>query len=502
MASSTASFGTSANSLQAGFSFPVASSSSTFLDVRDAAGDERSPLGAGSHVFAADPAATGLAKFKSTPPSLFPLSPSPISPSSFLAFPGGLSPAELLNSPMLFSSTAMLTPPTTGSFSTQGFNWRGNTTSSGSFSFQSSTHPSSVLLMPSEEEGYKGHRDPWSYKQPAHISSSELPAFHAPTQTSLKESRRIDDGYNWRKYGQKQVKGSENPRSYYKCTYPSCPTKKKVERSLDGQITEIIYKGTHNHQKPQRTRRNNSSSSSSFHGLAQSEGQEQLGALLMDSNATPENSSASFGDEELDLSSQGFGEEPDAKRWRMDGENEENSSFGNRAVREPKVVVQTTSDIDILDDGYRWRKYGQKVVKGNPNPRSYYKCTTSGCTVRKHVERASNDLRAVITTYEGKHNHEVPAPRVGSSTMNRSSVEGSSNQFSAVNHHHSQMASHDSFFATKNYGFESNMAFSRSYDQNSMGSLLSDQQKQVDFRSSKTKEEPRDDHLFIESWLS
>jgi len=42
---------------------------------------------------------------------------------------------------------------------------------------------------------------------------------------------------------------------------------------------------------------------------------------------------------------------------------------GNRTVREPRVVVQTTSDIDILDDGYRWRKYGQKVVKGNPNPR-------------------------------------------------------------------------------------------------------------------------------------
>lgn len=43
--------------------------------------------------------------------------------------------------------------------------------------------------------------------------------------------------------------------------------------------------------------------------------------------------------------------------------------------------------------------------------RSYYKCTYMGCTVRKHVERASHDLRAVITTYEGKHNHDVPAPR-------------------------------------------------------------------------------------------
>lgn len=42
-----------------------------------------------------------------------------------------------------------------------------------------------------------------------------------------------------------------------------------------------------------------------------------------------------------------------------------------RTIREPRVVVQTTSDVDILDDGYRWRKYGQKVVKGNPHPRYY-----------------------------------------------------------------------------------------------------------------------------------
>ena len=46
-------------------------------------------------------------------------------------------------------------------------------------------------------------------------------------------------------------------------------------------------------------------------------------------------------------------------------------SGATRAIREPRVVVQTTSDVDILDDGYRWRKYGQKVVKGNPNPRFF-----------------------------------------------------------------------------------------------------------------------------------
>ncbi|KAK4420823.1 WRKY transcription factor SUSIBA2 [Sesamum alatum] len=82
-----------------------------------------------------------------------------------------------------------------------------------------------------------------------------------------------------------------------------------------------------------------------------------------------------------------------------------------KPIREPRVVVQTASMVDILDDGYRWRKYGQKVVRRNPNPRSYYKCTNMGCPVRKHVERASHDPKAVITTYEGKHNHDVPTAK-------------------------------------------------------------------------------------------
>lgn len=33
--------------------------------------------------------------------------------------------------------------------------------------------------------------------------------------------------------------------------------------------------------------------------------------------------------------------------------------------------------------------------------------------MRKHIERAPHDSRAVITTYEGKHNHDIPASRGG-----------------------------------------------------------------------------------------
>lgn len=45
------------------------------------------------------------------------------------------------------------------------------------------------------------------------------------------------------------------------------------------------------------------------------------------------------------------------------------AALPHKTVTEPKIIVQTRSEVDLLDDGYRWRKYGQKVVKGNPHPR-------------------------------------------------------------------------------------------------------------------------------------
>lgn len=38
--------------------------------------------------------------------------------------------------------------------------------------------------------------------------------------------------------------------------------------------------------------------------------------------------------------------------------------------KEPRFAFLTKSDIDNLEDGYRWRKYGQKAVKNSPYPRS------------------------------------------------------------------------------------------------------------------------------------
>ncbi|KAI3720188.1 hypothetical protein L6452_21101 [Arctium lappa] len=85
---------------------------------------------------------------------------------------------------------------------------------------------------------------------------------------------------------------------------------------------------------------------------------------------------------------------------------------GPKRIRQPRFAFMTKSEIDHLEDGYRWRKYGQKAVKNSPFPRSYYRCTNSKCTVKKRVERSSEDSTIVITTYEGQHcHHTVGFPR-------------------------------------------------------------------------------------------
>ncbi|XLR62605.1 WRKY transcription factor 28 isoform X1 [Arachis hypogaea] len=76
-----------------------------------------------------------------------------------------------------------------------------------------------------------------------------------------------------------------------------------------------------------------------------------------------------------------------------------------KAKRVARFAFQTRSVDDILDDGYRWRKYGQKAVKNTTYPRSYYRCTHHTCNVKKQVQRLSKDTSIVVTTYEGIHNH-------------------------------------------------------------------------------------------------
>ncbi|XP_058735541.1 probable WRKY transcription factor 51 [Vicia villosa] len=85
-----------------------------------------------------------------------------------------------------------------------------------------------------------------------------------------------------------------------------------------------------------------------------------------------------------------------------------NGIKGKKGEVGPKIAFRTKSEIEIMDDGYKWRKYGKKSVKNNHNLRNYYKCSSVGCNVKKRVERDRDDSSYVITTYEGVHSHDIP----------------------------------------------------------------------------------------------
>ncbi|KAL6142023.1 hypothetical protein ACLB2K_060307 [Fragaria x ananassa] len=320
-----------------------------------------------------------------------------------------------------------------------------------------------VVLRPNRDKSYKTQLVSNIYQksrscaetsqttEPVKIVSQNMEEDAKNIPAAANSDRPSYDGYNWRKYGQKQVKGSEYPRSYYKCTHPNCPVKKKVERSLDGQIAEIVYKGEHNHSKPQPPKRSSSGTQRSgfatdatgqdnntrlwnSHLNEKNEGSEgrvedqnEVGipvhsyqsknivhydplatGTLNAGTATPDNSCGVSGEcEEGSKGVETEDYEPRSKRRKSENQSSE-AGISGEVMQEPRVVVQSSADTEITGDGFRWRKYGQKVVKGNPYPRSYYRCTSVKCSVRKHVERVSEDPKAFITTYEGKHNHDMP----------------------------------------------------------------------------------------------
>ncbi|KAF2310303.1 hypothetical protein P3X46_005842 [Hevea brasiliensis] len=135
---------------------------------------------------------------------------------------------------------------------------------------------------------------------------------------------------------------------------------------------------------------------------------------VLNTPATPNSSSISSSSNEAGNDSQAKAGDEEEQDQEKNKKQLKPKKKNQKRQREPRFAFMTKSEVDHLDDGYRWRKYGQKAVKNSPYPRSYYRCTSAGCGVKKRVERSSEDPTIVVTTYEGQHTHPSPITPRGS----------------------------------------------------------------------------------------
>ncbi|KAL8056310.1 hypothetical protein ABFX02_04G111200 [Erythranthe guttata] len=97
------------------------------------------------------------------------------------------------------------------------------------------------------------------------IVKAKISRVFVRTESSSDSSLIVKDGYQWRKYGQKVTRDNPCPRAYFKCSFaPTCPVKKKVQRSIEDQsIVVATYEGEHNHAHQLSKNETNSTSLSS-----------------------------------------------------------------------------------------------------------------------------------------------------------------------------------------------------------------------------------------------
>ncbi|KAK1320726.1 WRKY transcription factor 55 [Acorus calamus] len=66
---------------------------------------------------------------------------------------------------------------------------------------------------------------------------------------TINSAAPFHDEHQWRKYGQKVIRGSKFPRSYYRCAnQQTCPTTKQVQQLdlRDPPIYRVVYRNSHN----------------------------------------------------------------------------------------------------------------------------------------------------------------------------------------------------------------------------------------------------------------
>ncbi|KAF7130626.1 hypothetical protein RHSIM_Rhsim10G0148800 [Rhododendron simsii] len=113
----------------------------------------------------------------------------------------------------------------------------------------------------------------------------------------------------------------------------------------------------HDHHHPQNPNPCDTHFSDNFDALP---GFEFSDFLLLDEGSeegfSPENMASSDNVIDGSIESVGASNKNGARKGKAD-------QAGSR------VAFKTKSDLEVMDDGYKWRKYGKKMVKNSPNPR-------------------------------------------------------------------------------------------------------------------------------------
>ncbi|XP_050386709.1 probable WRKY transcription factor 53 [Argentina anserina] len=92
-----------------------------------------------------------------------------------------------------------------------------------------------------------------------------------------------------------------------------------------------------------------------------------------------------------------------------DSDDHKDPSRKRKSLARWTKQVRVTSGMGLegpLDDGFSWRKYGQKDILGAKYPRGYYRCThrnVQGCLATKQVQRSDEDPMILEITYRGRH---------------------------------------------------------------------------------------------------
>lgn len=116
---------------------------------------------------------------------------------------------------------------------------------------ESSNNNNNVALTMGNSESSSTDEESCKKPREEHIKA-KISRVHYRTEPSDTTSLVVKDGYQWRKYGQKVTRDNPSPRAYFKCSFaPSCPVKKKVQRSVEDQsVLVATYEGEHNHPLP------------------------------------------------------------------------------------------------------------------------------------------------------------------------------------------------------------------------------------------------------------